>query len=408
MKATATRLWGWAVEHPIVFVFVVALAARVVLAIGVFAFHDGALFADDAYFQRLARDMADGNTAHWADYDRSIFYATSTFLWPLTLLAKVVSPVLPGQLMVAVVGAAAATLVAAIALHFLRPAWAVFAGLVMGLLPSMVLWSSLTLKDAFVWCALAALGLVACELEGPPARFVAIGAAGLALLVLMDHLRDQTFVVAVWALALALALGVGRQWRQRAIYGVAVLLVLPAVLGYGIAASSWIDDSIHGVVVRREGNTIGANSALVCPKTANDVAGLVRHLPCGLPAATLRPYPWESGGSLGLDLARVEALLWYPLVALALFGLTRAWPPRRSLALPVLASLGSIAVYASVEGNLGTAFRHRGESVWGVALLAALGGQTLVDRRVRSSEVGEPANADPPMPVGNLVSRDGH
>ncbi len=74
------------------FVFLVALAARVVLAVGVYVAHDGALFADDAYFQRLARDMADGDTSHWAGYDRAIFYATSTFLWPLTLLARLVSP----------------------------------------------------------------------------------------------------------------------------------------------------------------------------------------------------------------------------------------------------------------------------------------------------------------------------
>ena len=408
MKAALVRLWGWTVAHPLLSVFVVALAARVVLALGVFAFHDGALFADDAYFQRLARDMANGSTGHWADYDRAVFYATSTFLWPLTVLAKVLSPVLPGQLMVATVGASAAALTAAIALHVLRAAWAVFAGLVMALLPSLVLWSSLTLKDAFVWCVLAGIGLVACELEGAPTRFALVGAAGVALLFLMDHLRDQTFVVAVWALAVGLALGAGRQWKQRTLYGVAVLLVLPAVLGYGIAAGSWIDDSIHGVVVRREGNTIGANSALVCPRTAGDVGGLFRHLPCGLPAATLRPYPWESGGSLGLDLARLEALVWYPLLALALFGVTRAWPARRSLAVPVLASLGSIAVYASVEGNLGTAFRHRAEAVWGVALLAALGGQAIADHRARAvGAVSDEPNREHAVPAGNLTSRDG-
>ena len=328
--------------------------------------------------------MADGDTSHWAGYDRAIFYATSTFLWPLTLLARLVSPVLPGQLMVATVGAGAAALTTAVGLRALRLQWAIAAGLVMALLPSLVLWSSLTLKDAFVWCVLAGLGVVACELDGPPARFALVGGIGVGLLVLMDHLRDQTFVVAVWAFAAALVLGGGRRWPERGAVGVVVLLVLPAALGYGVAAGSWIDDSIHGSVARREGNTIGADSALSCAKTANDVDGILRHLPCGLPAVVLRPYPWEGGGSLGLNLARLEALAWYPLLALALFGLTRAWPLRRVLAFPVLASLGSLLVYASVEGNLGTAFRHRGELVWGVALLAALGGQTLASRLDRT------------------------
>ena len=168
MKARLVRIWGWAVEHPVLFVFLIALVARVVLAVGVYVAHDGALFADDAYFQRLARDMADGNTSHWAGYDRPIFYPTSTFLWPLTLLARLVSPVLPGQLMVVLVGAGAAAVTTVVGLRAVRVRWAIAAGLVMALLPSMVLWSSLTLKDAFVWCVLAGLGVVACELEGPP------------------------------------------------------------------------------------------------------------------------------------------------------------------------------------------------------------------------------------------------
>ncbi len=395
MKAWLVRVWGWAVEHPVLFVFLVALTARVLLALGVYLADDGALFADDAYFQRLARDMADGNRSHWADYDRSIFYATSTFLWPLTVLARLVSPVLPGQLMVAVAGAGAAALTTVVGLRALRVRWAIAAGLVMALLPSMVLWSSLTLKDAFVWCVLAALGVVACELDGPPARFAMVGGAGVVLLVLMDHLRAQTFVVAVWAFAAALVLGGGRRWGERGTVGVIVLLALPAFLGYGVAASSWIDDSIHGSVERREGNTIGAETALSCAKTANDMGGVVRHLPCGLPAALLRPYPWESGGSLGLNLSRLEALAWYPLLALSLYGLTRAWPLRRALAFPVIASVGSLLVYASVEGNLGTAFRHRAELVWGVALLAAVGVQTIADRRrLADSTTEAPVPAD--------------
>ena len=389
MKVSLIRLWAWAVEHPVLFVFAVALAARFVLAVGVSVFHDGALFPDDAYFQRLAREMANGHSAQWASYDHAVFRQTATFLLPLTALARLGSAVLPGQLMVATAGAGAAALTTAIGLRVLRPRWAIAAGAVMALLPSMVLWSSLTLKDAFVWCVLAGLGLVVCELDGPPARVVLVTAVGVALLCLMDHLRDQTFVVAVWAFAIALVLGGGKQMRERAAIGVAVLILLPASLGYGVAAASWLDHSINGVGIRREGNTIGAASALACAKTDSDVNGIVTHLPCGLRAVVLRPYPWEHSGSLGLNLARLETFAWYPLVALALYGLTRSWSVRRTLAFPALASVGSVIVYASVEGNLGTAFRHRAEAVWGVALLAALGAQTISDRRRRVDSTGE-------------------
>ncbi len=86
-------------------------------------------------------------------------------------------------------------------------------------------------------------------------------------------------------------------------------------------------------------------------ETDSDVGGVVEHMPCGLPAVVLRPYPWEAGGSLGLNLVRLETLLWYPLLVLAAYGLTPRGAPRRALAFPVLASIGSVLVYASVEGN---------------------------------------------------------
>jgi len=383
-------------------VFVAALVVRVVVALVVFAFHDGSLFPDDLYFQRLARQMANGQSERFTSYDHAIFGHTATFLFPLTALAWLGSAALPGQLMVAIAGAGAAALTTAVGVHVLRPRWAIAAGAVMALLPSMVLWSSLTLKDAFVWCVLAALGLAVCELDGPPARIVAVTAVAVVLLFLLDHLRDQTFVVAVWAFALALLLGGGKQVRERAAVGVAVLVLLPVLLGYGVATASWLDDSIHGVGRLREGNTIGANSPIVCSKTHSDVGGIVVHLPCGLPATLLRPYPWERSSSLGLKVAELEALLWYPLLALALYGLTRSWPLRRSLAFPVLASAGSVLVYATVEGNLGTAFRHRAEATWGVALLAALAAQTIADRRRHAPSVPDEAEH-----AGTLVGEHG-
>ena len=41
------------------------------------------------------------------------------------------------------------------------------------------------------------------------------------------------------------------------------------------------------------------------------------------------------------------------------------------LAFPVLAGAATLAMYGLTEGNLGTAYRHRGEFVWVVALLDA-------------------------------------
>ncbi len=398
MKTAARGLWGWALAHPILGVFLLALAVRVVVAIGIFLVHDGTMFPDDRFFFSLADDRVSGASAQWAPYQHALFNNTATFLWPLTAVFWVTgSSVLAGQLLVGVAGAGAAALTTAVGVRALRVAWAIAAGTVMAILPSVVLWSSLTLKDAFVWCVVVALALGVCELKGTRQRFAAVGAGILALLFALSHLRDQSFVIAVWALAVALLLGSGTDWPRRALFGVAVLLVFPAVLGYGLGGIPWIKDASPEVEVRRTGNAVGASTALTCDATKRGMSGKIEHLPCGLPAVVLRPYPWETDGSTSVRLARLEAVLWYPLLLLSVCGLFRGWSRRRWLGFPALYAGGIVLVYALAEGNIGTAFRHRAEAVWAVALFAALGAQTIADRRARS------VDADAQEPTGTLV-----
>jgi hypothetical protein len=231
----------------------------------------------------------------------------------------------------------------------------------------------------------AALGLAVCELQGSTRRFVAVGAGILVLLYALAHLRDQSAVVAAWAMAAAFLIGRGPDHRRRAVFGVAVLVILPSWFGYGFGGAHFIGTASETLEERRSGNEVGAASALTCDKGRGGLSGKIEHLPCGFPAVVLRPYPWESDSSTSVRLARLEALLWYPLLALSLFGLTRGWTLRRVLAFPALYGGGIIVVYALTEGNVGTAFRHRAEAMWAVALFAALGAQTIADRRARSA-----------------------
>jgi hypothetical protein len=398
VKTAARGLWGWALAHPILAVFLLALVVRVVVAIGIFVVHDGTMFPDDRFFFSLADERVTGASAEWTSYEHALFDNTATFLWPLTAVFWVTgSSVLAGQLLVAVAGAGAAALTTAVGVRALRVPWAIAAGTVMATLPSVVLWSSLTLKDAFVWCVVAGIGLAVCELEGAGQRFAAVGAGIVVLLFALSHLRDQSFVIAVWALAVALLLGSGTDWPRRALFGVAVLLVFPAVLGYGLGGIPWIRDASPEVEVRRTGNAVGASTALTCDATKGGISGKIEHLPCGLPAVVLRPYPWETDGTTSVRLARLEALLWYPLLILSIYGLLRGWSRRRWLGFPALYAGAIVLVYALTEGNIGTAYRHRAEAVWAVALFAALGAQTIADRRARS------VDADAQEPTGTLV-----
>ena len=105
------------------------------------------------------------------------------------------------------------------------------------------------------------------------------------------------------------------------------------------------------------------------------------HLPRGISVMLVEPFPVPYEGSVSLKLARLETVFWYPVLALALIGLWSVRPHLRVFAFPLLALGGILVMYALSEGNLGTAHRHRGEFVWAVALLAALGLSRLSARR---------------------------
>lgn len=116
----------------------------------------------------------------------------------------------------------------------------------------------------------------------------------------------------------------------------------------------------------------------------------VVHLPKGLFVMLFEPVPWSTEGSTTMRLARLESLVWYPLLALAAIGLHRARRLLWALAFPILAGGGMLFVYALTEGNIGTAYRHRGEFVWVVCLLAGLGASQVATWRAnRRMEIEE-------------------
>lgn len=111
-----------------------------------------------------------------------------------------------------------------------------------------------------------------------------------------------------------------------------------------------------------------------------DTVRTLQHVPRGLSIMLFWPYPWEGTDNARVQFARVESFVWYPLLLLAGFGLLQAWKHRHVLAFPLLFGGALLAVYVLTEGNAGTAYRHRGEFVWVVVLLAVMGMSRIVSR----------------------------
>ena len=425
LRPRALVLRDWVVLHPILTSAIVAVAARVLVSVVIFVRSGGHLFLDDETYDYIARAKA-RNGSNWDFGTQKLYELTATYLVPVTWLYRLAWPTaIFGQLVSAAFGVGAVVGVAWLVRRRLSPAWAVSAGMVAALFPSQVLWSSLMLKDAAVWAVLAGIGVV---LYHPPRRGLMPVAAWLAgigvLLFLLGHLRHHTLVVACWSVILVTVLERGRD-RWVGIGAVLIALVVPLAIGIGVGVIYRVRDS-GSLSERRYLNSLGANTRLVegattttvtvpvepapagptgpggsdaagppaAPSTSTptttttlveedqfeDAIGAnVRHIPKGLAAMLVRPYPWERQSSSGAGLARVETLVWYPLLALALLGVV-VCIRRRSMLYLVFILVGVSTMYALAEGNLGTAYRHRGEFVWTSVVLAAIAGEWLLDR----------------------------
>ena len=435
---TARGRWMRRVEgHPVLTVVIVALLARVVCALVISKIFGGVLFNDDSTYSGMARAVVRGYAStSWDDYTRYLYNSTATFSVPLTGLYWILGPnQLAGQLLASCFGVAAAAAVSFVALRVVSRHLAIGAGLVVALLPSQVLFSSLTLKDPAVWAALAVLAVAVAATNDRAGRAVVGPAVAVAvLLVAIAHLRLHTFVIAIWAVAIASWAG-SPEWRARRGVAAAMLaLTLPWLLGAGPGGFEVVR-AAGDLENIRLANAVGAATALVkrppmAPSSqrladvtrelsmtrerlrtaaTSDVEALrkllerqqrelarleaaaraaarpdpssedtwvranVTYLPKGLAIVVLGPFPWEINGNSRVLLAAFELVFWYPLLALAGYGVFELRRRGDVLLFPALVGAGSALMYGLAEGNFGTAYRHRGELVWAVALLAAVG-----------------------------------
>jgi hypothetical protein len=215
---------------------------------------------------------------------------------------------------------------------------------------------------------------------------VALGVAAAVLLVLLGYLREYTLIIAAWAMMLAVPLGPRAHRLPRIAVAVVLGVFIPwVVFGMGPAGLT----SVRGAEAPsdiRAGMAVGASSAIAgaasasasasasTSATSGEVGADLHYLPQGVTVMLFQPYPWQTTGSTYMKVARANAIIWYPLLLLAFLGLLSLRPRHlRVMAFPLLAGGAILISYALVEGNLGTAFRHRGEFEWVVALLAGFG-----------------------------------
>jgi hypothetical protein len=396
---------AWLTRHPYGCVFVIAVAVRIATATVILVALPGLSFFDDGTYAQLARERLNGTSAHWDSYASWLYVHTGTLLFPLTLLYRIfgVHDFL-GPMFIALFGAGVCAVVARLITPILGVSRAAAVGCGMALLPSQVLVSSVLAKDAITWFLLASLSLVvtAAAAADTRRRLAWLVLLSALFMTLLGLLRLHTMTVAAVAVFLAACVGVGRQRMLRIGAFAAVAIAVPWVLGVGPFGAQLIANhgSLEGTrAYHARGGSAVPGLALPTPaptaapdttasrppapagdgdvSTTDEAAKQLSYLPRGVEVVLLEPTPWRASGSTAFRLAGYEALVWYPLLALALVGSCFSWRRRELLAFPLLCAGALTCMWALVDGNIGTAFRHRGEVVWAVVVLAAHGGHVL-------------------------------
>ena len=439
------------VGHPVLSSFVVALSIRVAFALVSGVFHDGLLVLDEGQYLLLAQMRAEGEFApeFWSGYGQSLFDSTRTFMWPVTALFWIFGPFrIVAQLFVATFGAVTAACAACLASRFLRKEFALGAGLIVAFFPSQILWSSVVLRESLIWAGLAAIAVTVdySQRSRSDLRTAFLTVLLGLLFVATVWLREQSALIALWCLYPALLVGRSRL-RVRILTASCLLIVAPWIVGFGPGGSDFAGKAMGSMGNSRAYMAMSADSSFAvnqsqstsnstdfsiseglydCPALlegqgrGSDEIGAVasrlidrergewicihdqygvgrlvdnrlntsfQRIPGGLYDTMIRPLPWGDGRSLTQVLAGWESLLWISLYGLAAYGLWVHGKGHRVLIYPTLLLFAISISGAVTHGNLGTAFRHRGQICFVLAVLAMAGVQAIVEgRRMKSRE----------------------
>ncbi|NNM33922.1 MAG: phospholipid carrier-dependent glycosyltransferase, partial [Gemmatimonadetes bacterium] len=244
------------------------------------------------------------------------------------------------------------------------------AGLV-AVFPSLTLWSALNLREAPT-IFLLALGVYAFVRLGHSRspRDLLVGLACLGGILLS---RGYLALLVGIGVPIGLLLSRGRTVGGRvvAMAGLAGAVALSVVMDIGPDLT--VTPTLETLEAMRRGLGEGARTAYGAAHDVSNPTGAARFFPVGLAYYLFAPFPWDLGSTLQW-VTLPETLLWYALIPFAARGALVAYRHEpRAYGVLTAVIVAIIVPYALVQGNVGTAYRHRAQILPLVFVFVAIG-----------------------------------
>jgi hypothetical protein len=398
--------------------FLGAFALRALVAIPLHAYEkalgngSGALFQDDATYDLVGAWLVRiGHGDGIAIFPGHKHLLDSLYPYVLAGIYAVLgyAPLVP-KLLNAGIAALTAVLIMELAWRAFKPSIGIAAGIGFALLPSLVLYSSVTLKEPLLLLGVVIALRAIQELGAAPLRSSTFANAVVALalgLLLVDDLRAP-LVLLVGGLACVTLVRRGRQRVrpvQLAFVGLALVAVAAGILvtarvrspESALAQATHLDYVMQQLQHRRAWEAFAARSQLAATvdplapdrgqiasdSTSDSDTWTVADVLTPLGFALLSPAPWQVHSWRDLA-ASAEMLVWYVLLAASF--LSPRVPPRQPWLVLCLALYGVVTwvALAASEGNLGNLLRHRMMLTPTLLVLGAAGLVWLRERRPAS------------------------
>ena len=256
--------------------------------------------------------------------------------------------------------------------------------LMVGLFPSMILWSSQGLKDAPIifLLALAMLATIRLSRKLSIGYFTLLVGAMLGLLGLRFYIFYMVAAAVVGAFIIGTRQMSGRSILQNLIIIVGIGL---ALVQFGVLKSATTQYETFGNLETLQRSRLDqmqtAESGFGKDVDVSTAGGALTAIPLGMVYLLFAPFPWQVT-SLRQSITLPEMLVWWSLFPLLVLGLWFTIKYRLRQALPILLFTTMLTlVYSVFQGNVGTAYRQRAQLLIFYFMFVAVGYVLLKERR---------------------------
>lgn len=388
----------------------IALALRFVTATLFELLPETRRFHEDADgYEQLGLMISEGWNGNSPDYDyRKTRESNYGYAYMLAGINYVLGPYRTvGPYANCVIGTITVALVYFLARRLFQPLVAVRTAKLIAYFPSMVLWSSLAIKDPIVTMLTVLALLAALRLkEDFNSRNVAIATIPL---LLMQPLRF--YIIYFVGLAILASMLIDR--GLRAIRGLYVQVALGLVL-VGLVMATGMQQNLQAgtefmdlkkMSEFRRNMATTAQSGFAANVDISTPQGALFFLPIGMSVLLFGPFPWQML-SFRAALTLPEMLIWWSMIPALWIGLRYSIKHLLSKTSPVLFFTATLTcAYSLIQGNVGSGFRQRAQIFVFLFIFAALGhylqmcrDRKLDEKMLLADYVPPPAVAAPAAP----------